>query len=302
NICKIFENYIDYLFVEEIDNLYDNSDKKPLYFYRTRYSNKKPTIEEMFHIPFEQRQKIKEQRFSINGIPCLYLGATPYVCIKEIVQTKTDNDKLYTSRFFYKSGSGIKILNLATHFQDIFRVTLNNDDLFSLDSIAYGKISKEDYIKKTIYTYPIQCACSFLIKENNRDYKIEYTIPQIIMSCISSFNVDGVSYCSTKFDVYDLSSIYLMTNFAFPAYIQSKEKYSEKLTRSFEITEPLCFIEIQQDKSQIHTIDIHRFVDTINKPHYEAIINGSKYIDTLYYKLEKALDKEQSYSLTPWIS
>lgn len=299
NIYELFEKNIKYLFVEEFDNLYDNGENKLFNVYRSRYSDKKlSNIEEMFQIPFDQRYKVDEQRFSIKGIPCLYLGSTPYVCFKEIRQYKKDNDKFYTSRFQYKKGLNFKILNLATHFQDIFRVTMDTDNLNSLDAIAYGKISQEEYLKKTIYTFPIQCACSFLVEENERNFKIEYAVPQIIMNCIKSFQIDGVSYCSTKFDEKNPYSVYLMTNFSIPAYSKSNELYSEKLSRIFEVTEPLCFEDFLENKPPKPPFyEFTKFVDLINHDKNLGVINSQNYIETDYYQYEKELENKPVHNI-----
>ncbi|MGY5341097.1 hypothetical protein ACXFAU_01445 [Paenibacillus glucanolyticus] len=39
---------------------------------------------EMFHIPFEKRGLVKTNRYSIHGLPCLYLGSTPFFCWEEM--------------------------------------------------------------------------------------------------------------------------------------------------------------------------------------------------------------------------
>jgi hypothetical protein len=43
--------------------------------YRVRRdSSDSLTREDLFHIPFEERYKVTTQRYSIPGVPCLYLG------------------------------------------------------------------------------------------------------------------------------------------------------------------------------------------------------------------------------------
>ncbi|MFW8247620.1 hypothetical protein ACOIDW_27415, partial [Klebsiella pneumoniae] len=51
--------------------------------------------EEIFHIPFTERQNVSAQRYSVAGLPCLYLGTSLYVCWQEM--NKPDFDKLYLS-------------------------------------------------------------------------------------------------------------------------------------------------------------------------------------------------------------
>ena len=40
--------------------------------------------DEMFHIPFEKRHLVGNQRFSLSGLPCLYLGGSSYICWEEL--------------------------------------------------------------------------------------------------------------------------------------------------------------------------------------------------------------------------
>ncbi len=245
----------------------------------------------MFHVPFDKRDKINDQRFSIKGIPCLYIGSTPYVCYKEILEYKKPNEKLYTSRFQYKKGSKFKILNLSTNFQDIVRLSVDKDNINTHDIVGYDKISKEDYIKKAIYTFPIQCACSYLITENERNFKIEYVIPQIIMNCISNLNIDGISYCSTKFNRKNPYSAYLMTNFAIPAYCNSSELYSEKLSRMFDVTKPLCYEDFMENKPpKTLLFELKKFADSFNTFKSVGEIEGICYMDTDWYCYEKELE------------
>ena len=37
--------------------------------------------DEMFHIPYEKRNLVGNQRFSLSGLPCLYLGGSSYIIV-----------------------------------------------------------------------------------------------------------------------------------------------------------------------------------------------------------------------------
>jgi hypothetical protein len=39
---------------------------------------------DLFHIPFQLRHKVTRQRYSIPGLPCLYLGGSLYICWEEL--------------------------------------------------------------------------------------------------------------------------------------------------------------------------------------------------------------------------
>ena len=40
--------------------------------------------DEMFHIPYDKRNLVGNQRFSLSGLPCLYLGGSSYICWEEL--------------------------------------------------------------------------------------------------------------------------------------------------------------------------------------------------------------------------
>ena len=42
------------------------------------------TKDEMFHIPYDKRHLVGNQRYSLSGLPCLYLGGSSYICWEEL--------------------------------------------------------------------------------------------------------------------------------------------------------------------------------------------------------------------------
>ncbi|UAB71652.1 hypothetical protein INR79_07075 [Vibrio sp. SCSIO 43132] len=71
---------------------------KPNYLYRVRVSESPLTArKDMFHIPFNMRHLVGAQRYSIAGLPCLYLGTSIYVCWQEM--GKPNLDSLYISSY-----------------------------------------------------------------------------------------------------------------------------------------------------------------------------------------------------------
>lgn len=93
--------------------------------YRVRYSDANIfNRNEMFHIPFQLRHLVSTQRYSIAGVPCLYLGTSLYVCWQEM--GTPDLNKLYLSRFNYTSVNGdrIKYLDFAYSLETLRHVNL----------------------------------------------------------------------------------------------------------------------------------------------------------------------------------
>ncbi|EKY1899196.1 hypothetical protein OM371_004703, partial [Salmonella enterica subsp. enterica serovar Lille] len=59
------------------------NESKPLFRVRKSDSSIKDR-KEMFHIPFSMRHLVNAQRYSVAGLPCLYLGSSLYVCWLEM--------------------------------------------------------------------------------------------------------------------------------------------------------------------------------------------------------------------------
>lgn len=72
----------------ENDNLIEN-----LYLYKGRITNPNSSFlyNDMFHIPLNKRERVSTQRYSIPGVPCIYLGQNSYVCWKELDTPSIDN-------------------------------------------------------------------------------------------------------------------------------------------------------------------------------------------------------------------
>lgn len=56
----------------------------PLYKCRENSRQFHYSKDEMFHIPYDKRSLVGNQRYSVTGLPCLYLGGSSYICWEEI--------------------------------------------------------------------------------------------------------------------------------------------------------------------------------------------------------------------------
>ena len=64
-------------FSEELNNSKSNVNR----LFRIRHSETELLERnQLFHIPFKDRHLVANQRYSIAGLPCLYLGSSIYVC------------------------------------------------------------------------------------------------------------------------------------------------------------------------------------------------------------------------------
>lgn len=169
---------------------------------------------ELFHIPFENRHLVGAMRFSVSGLPCLYLGSSIFVCWQEM--GKPDFDKLYISSFKTDEHSpNLRILDLGYSLTSAVRTVpfdfsflWNNeedDDIeLELEDEELENNSNAHALKKIIsklIAWPLVLACNYTKYHVHASFHKEYIIPNLLMQWISSNknkNISGISYRSTK--------------------------------------------------------------------------------------------------------
>ncbi len=181
---------------------------KSTVFYRCRkkVDDSKPFENEMFHIPFDMRYKVGNERFSISGFPCLYLASSPACAKKEI------------------GGTEGGILAKFTLQQDVECYDL------SLKEEYYG----EDI--KTFYRiFLLILFCSVQIKDkkdDNAKFFPYYVIPQLVTSAVASQSKDcrNIRYQSTKYsDGYNYLFIPVLGD------LKKKDRQDKALMKKFSI-------------------------------------------------------------------
>ncbi|EOI5799743.1 hypothetical protein ACMS1M_003920 [Cronobacter dublinensis] len=190
--------------------------------------------DDIFHIPFSKRHLVNAQRYSVAGLPCLYLGTSLYVCWLEM--NKPDFDKLYISSFKAKDVSS-KILNLASKHMVLPKNT--NDDENTI-------VDTNRTIASYLIFWPLIIACNYIRQNPDSSFIQEYIIPNILMQWIgrkTSSSIIGVAYFSTKMP--NTRSSLRSVNIVLPpkvTYDQTiKFKYCPKLSNLFNFTNPLSW-------------------------------------------------------------
>ena len=206
-----------------------NNDNFGQCYYRMRKfkNNVSPDYKDMFHIPFNMRTKVSTQRFSAPGYPCLYLGASAYICWEEM--QKPHLDECYVSLFKLNSSSKtIKVFDLSLKYED--------NNLF---------LTKKKEIDSDFTSYllrlPLILACMVKVAKPDDSFKPEYIIPQLLMEhIIITKDLKGIVYTSVcqnnDFDFEPEKKL----NFVFPAVMKYNEKwkYSKELCEMFQLTKP----------------------------------------------------------------
>lgn len=212
-----------------------NTMAEGVYLFRARKKcDNEPIISRinLFHIPFDRRCFVSSQRFSVPGLPCLYLASNSYVAINEIESLCSPN--IFVSAFQPSE----KLLN-----ENIVDLTIPDTATDAINGEVYGPkgITKLDNygIQNALKMAPahlLNIACSVRCGEDGRSFKSEYVIPQLIMYSLKKLGCCGVAYdsCCISGDHHILRSC-----FAFPAFepVFASSSISKKLKNSFLMTE-----------------------------------------------------------------
>lgn len=191
---------------------------------------------EIFHIPYNKRFLVGNQRYSISGIPCLYLGESTYICWEELGRPNP-----YTCNFVgVRNQRALKLLDMTIPHQS----------------------SPEP---KMIPVIPIILSCC-LYSRKNRVFKQEYILPQLIMQAIiaQKERIWGIKYQSTSLFYSDFpfvsdsntlgSDILKHNNYVFPAIgVENNDSLSEELVDIFYMTNTFSIWQQQLVGSKEYT-------------------------------------------------
>ncbi|CCY36794.1 putative uncharacterized protein [Alistipes sp. CAG:831] len=225
---------------------------------------------EMFHIPYNKRFLVGNQRYSISGIPCLYLGQSTYICWEELGRPNP-----YTCNF----------------------VGVRNQRALRLLDMTIPQSSSDS---KMISIIPIILSCC-LYSRKNRVFKQEYILPQLIMQAIITRKerVWGIKYQSTSFFYSDFpfvsdsntleSDIQKHNNYVFPAIgTENNDSLSEELVAIFHMTNTFSIWQQQLVESKEYT-------PVASKQELDGTIN---YLDnSTFGQLDRIFNKNKPASL-----
>ena len=229
-------------------NDYDEMNTYSLSFFRARIGNSAFEKKDMLHIPFCNRELVSTQRFSIPGVPCLYLGTTSYVCWLEMDKPQ---DSIFNVSSFIPP-LDLKILNLVIDYRLVNKQLKVTKD-------------KKDYninlLESMLEIFPLVYATSFTIKNKERRFKSEYIVSQLIMQCLSDLNIHGIAYASKKV-VDSILAFPQCINLAIPMKINKKFKIQNEsdnyadMCQNILLTNPVNFSEFIKmgGHNKTHTI------------------------------------------------
>lgn len=198
--------------------------------YRVRVSESYLSkADEMFHVPFDKRHLVSNQRYSIAGLPSLYLGSSILCCWEEM--DKPDLNKIYVSKFKALDKVDIRIFDFA------YKIS-NEKGVLPLGQDWGDDLNRK--IARLIY-YPILMACSYVKKYKNASFNEEYIIPNMLLLWVKekSDPIDGVAYYSNK--TFQNGQHKLGVNFVFPPRSSQNDGFCLSLVDKFQLSKPISW-------------------------------------------------------------
>jgi hypothetical protein len=233
----------------------------------------------LFHVPFEDRRLVRNQRYSIAGLPCLYLGSSTWACWEEL--GRPDLDGVFVSLFrFIQDTSVLDFQFPPINAWNVFRASRQESKIAATEfSARYG----DSFIESYISLWPLIAACSVKTASGDGSFYPQYIVPQMLLQWVcDERKVDGIRYFSTRTP----RGGYPYYNCAFPARNITHHGRCSYLRERFKLTDPISW-------SILREIDIRSFIDA-GPSNWGTFIPVSKdiqfgYAQTGFYIAEQTL-------------
>lgn len=222
---------------------------------------------DLFHVPFHERHKVKSQRYSISGLPSLYLSGSLWACWEEM--QRPDFHAIQMSRFRYSAPS--KILDFG------FRPSV-------VPFLHDMNFIDDQQIMRYAICWPLIAACSIRASYPEMPFIPEYIIPQLLLQWVrNETNLDGIRYFSTKIN-QDAHSPWAAMNYVFPVQDQASAGYCSKLQGKFCLTAPCAWSMLTSSSFPGPPIQPDDWTIPVNE---DAPV---KYFNTTFFECERKLE------------
>lgn len=290
---KLLKEYEVLQFKKEINN----SDV----FFKGRISETALTPWDMFHIPFNKRYLIKNQRFSLTGQPMIYLGTSVIDVVEEIGIEELDKLKLSAVRVKSGRKEGVTVFDLKSNYNDIL-VDLMIQQLFD-EELTFNKA--------IFYKMILESICSFAKRQELKGFTFaeEYVLPQMLAQVLKRCDFEGVSYYSTKrfdnvsfieFPGEDYKDIAFKENVAIFTSLDPEHVYDRNLYDRLSISVPVGISQIdliskenlESIKAKINATEkaekvgpAEKIYSSFDRIYGRILVNDQQYVNCIYGKL-----------------
>lgn len=183
---------------------------------------------DLYHIPFELRHLVATQRFSIPGVPSLYLGGSTFACWVELGRPPLD--RLAASCWRVAPEVQLRILDLGYTPQHLLHLAVPTPHT----------AQSQKFIVSWGVLWPLAAACMMRVAHPRGAFKAEYTIPQLVLRWVADNGAwHGVRYFSTHLPPETPPAI--GTNWVFPVETQPLTGHCQSLLAKFECSDALSW-------------------------------------------------------------
>lgn len=221
----IFSDALKNNVIETKYEFIDEMSRGQLYRARIEEQNQEKEFskDDLFHIKFENRTKVRNQRFSISGLPCLYMSKSLFACWVEMERPSID---IFTAALI-----------------DITKEVLSFDLCKMYDILTCGNFEAQNKYAHFIH---LVIATSFTVKDKSGEFKPEYIIPQFIMQWLldNEYGISGIKYyCTSRTPDKDNGRLFI--NYAFPTKKIADAGFCTNLEEKFSINRVISGKHVQ---------------------------------------------------------
>lgn len=188
-----------------------------------------------FHLPHTLRRFAGRYRFSVDGLPSLYLSGSVYTCWRELQQPPFH--RLHVSALRLAPNT-LKVLDFGFSLRRLSTIFRRRDATAASSKLGSFIIS---YLK----LWPLVAACHVKRPHSSpaASFHEEYIVPQLLMQWIvASDNIDGIRYRSVHVEEWRGNTGFDWgCNFAFPANDAPGPLFSARLCERFALTPCIPF-------------------------------------------------------------
>lgn len=174
-------------------------------YYRIRVEQIGKDVDNCSHVPYNLRGNIDSNRFSIQGLPCLYLADSIETADKETHELQKGMQK-WNSEF-------VPIKNFAVTDLRFSGLKISSDmDIYD----AF----------KLLITFPMRLLCSLKVKDDSHKFHEEYLFPQLLSHLILVYLKEHLNeklYNGTEGIMFDSTQNKNGFNIIVPALYPGKE-------------------------------------------------------------------------------
>ncbi len=269
----------------QYDSGYEAMRNHPLSFFKARIAAEEINIKDMLHIPLDKRGLIATQRFSIAGLPCLYLSTTSFGTWLELGTPEFDVFQVSA----FQIPMDLKVLNLC-----ISQWMINGASSF------IGRDDEKEAVFNFLEIFPLIIATSYHVSERNRNFKSEYIISQLVMQVCNDLGIDGVAYLSKR--TKDYFAYPQAVNLAIAIPYNQDSKYWNRADEIY-ITKPIKFSDFcKMKKTNQGVKNFSAYVNEIYKDNWSNKVdvagNIMEYTETRHSAFDEYLVMQEYIKYT----